>query len=307
MHSELVAYRKLIVQAVGLIILGYFGFSVADLCAKLLQQNGYKVPQILFVSGMLGACFSGTWVFLRHGWRAFFPHNVHLHIIRGVLIFATAFLMVSGLKTLPLADFYGVTFLMPFVILIMSVLFLHERVGWRRWSAVAVGFVGVFVLAGPQFDHLGIGFVMTLVGVFFGSAGVILLRKFGPSTPLPLYGFYPSFFIGGLNGILMLVLGDYVPFRPEDLHLFAIHGPAAVMGVLAVSMGYARSPEVSIVAPFLYTQIIWGIFFGWYFFAVMPVNTTWMGLVLVIGAGCYSIWRDYQRAHDKHPIIPDIT
>lgn len=306
MHSELHTYRKHILQAVGLLVLGFFGFSVADLCSKILQDH-YKIYQILMISGGIGASVSTLWILSRYGWRAFFPKKFWLHIARGLVISGTAFCMVSALRTLPMADFYGVVFLSPFLTLILSVLFLKEHVGWRRWLAVAVAFCGVMVLAGPQFNNLGEGFAYAFVGACCSATSVILLRKIGHGAPMPLYSFFPSFFIFSVNGTAMLATQTALPLRWEDALEFSFHGPAALLGVICTSLGYARSPEASIVAPFMYTQIFWGILFGWLVFHNDIAPSTALGLSMIIGAGCYSIWRDYQRAHDKHKIIPDIT
>lgn len=306
MHFDITAYRKHLLQAVGLLLLGFFGFSVADLCSKLLQAH-YSIFQVLAVSGMIGTIVSATWIITRHGMRAFLPDRIHLHLLRGVVTCCTAYCMVAALKTLPMADFYGIVFLSPFMLLIMTVIFLKEHVGWRRWAAVVVAFSGVVVLAGPQFDTFGRGFVFALGGAMFSAASVILLRKIGFGQPLPVYSFFASACIAIVSIICTIAFDVYLPFRAEDMTLFAFHGPMAMMGIICTSLGYARSPETSVVAPFMYTQIIWGIIFGWLFFGVMPAATTYAGLALVIGAGCYSIWRDYKRAHDRHKIIPDIT
>lgn len=287
-------------------MLGFLGFSVADVCAKILQDH-YVIYQILAISGGFGAIVSGTYLSLKHGWKVFFPTNIKLHLMRGLVILGTAFFMVSALKTLPLADFYGVVFLSPFIMLIMTVLFLSERVSWRRWAAVIVAFTGVIVLAGPQFDTFGEGFIYAALGAFCSALSVILLRKIGHGAPILLYGFYPSVFITVFSVTAMIVTGTALPLQWGDAHLFAMHGPAAMVGVLGTSLGYSRSPEASIVAPFMYTQIFWGILFGYLFFNATLTTTTMIGLVLIIGAGCYSIYRDYHRAHDHTKITPDNT
>lgn len=306
MFANLSSYKIRILQAVGLLILGFLGFSIADLCSKILQED-YRIYQILFISGSFGMVVSGTLLFLRHGWKAFFPPNVFLHILRGGVTLGTAFCMVSALRTLPLADFYGVVFLSPFIMLILTVLFLSEKVGWRRWSAVAIAFTGVLILAGPQFNTFGEGFVYAMLGALCSATSVILLRKIGHGAPLLLYGFYPSLFIALFNGAAMIATDSALPLTGDHTVYFFFHGPAAMMGVICTSLGYARSPEASIVAPFMYTQIIWGILFGWLFFAAVLTPTTVAGLALIIGAGCYSIWRDYHRAHDDTKLTPDNT
>lgn len=303
MSLEINAYKTRIIQAVGLLIIGFFSFSISDLCAKFLQ-NHYSVYQILAVSGTINLVVSSLWLIVKHGPKSMIPINWRLHLIRGSIILGTAFFMVSALKTLPLADFYGVVFLSPFFLLIFMVTFFKEKVGWHRWLALTVAFGGVIVLAGPQFGHIGIGYVYALCGAIFVALSIVALRKIGHGAPLPLYAFYPSLFISGFNIMMLMVTDSYKPFQFEDLVFFSFHGPSVLLGIIATSIGYAKAPQASMVAPIVYTQVIWGVFFGLVFFNTMPTETTIIGLIMIIGAGIYSIRRDYKHGQD-HAVAPD--
>ncbi len=296
MSLDPASYRTRTFRAIGMVTLGYFAYSIADLCSKLLQQH-YSIYQVLGVSGLIGMTVTGVWVLVKYGPRAFFPHNLHIHLIRAALILATSYFAVTGLRTLPLADFYGIVFMSPFWVKILAVLMLKETVGWRRWVATAVGFSGVLILAGPQFSTLGEGVFFTALGVFCGGFNVIALRKIGGDAPLPLYGFYPFLLIAGFNLVALAITGKYLPFEMDYLPAFAIHGPSVVVGILAIAMGFAKAPETVVIAPFQYSQIIWGVLFGYVFFHNLPSHNTVFGLALIIGAGLYSLWREYRRKH----------
>lgn len=291
-------HRAQTLQAIFLVVLGYFGYSVADLCSKYLQQF-YSIYQVLGVSAGIGCVVTGLWLLTRHGARAFVPVNGKMHALRALFALGTAFFMVSALRTLPLADFYGLAFVMPFLAMIFSVIFLNEKVGWRRWVAAAVGFSGVIVLAGPQFSTFGEGFIFAILGVICAASNMICLRKIGSGGPLPLYGFYPFLLMTVFNLALMFATGTYRPIAFEHIIWYAVHGPIVIMGILCLSIGFSKA-ETSVAAPYQYTQIIWGVAFGWFFFHTMPTETTWIGLALIIGSGLYSLWREYVR---KHPEI----
>lgn len=290
------SYRKQVFSAIFLVIIGYFGFNIADLLSKILQ-NHYSIHQVLATSSFLAFCISATWLKTRYGWKAFFPPNFKPHIIRALCICGVVYCMVSSLKLLSLADFYGIIFIMPFMVMIMSVLFLKEHVGIHRWAATIIAFTGILILAGPQFSSIGLGVVLALLGAFFSALNVVMLRVIGKNNPVPFYGVYP-FFLLFLISITGLVLTDsFVPVRIQDLPLFALHGPAAFLGTTAISIGFTKAPETAMVAPFNYTQIIWGVLFGWLVFGNLPTTTTWIGLSFVIGAGLYSLWREYKISH----------
>lgn len=289
-------YKQKTFEAISMIVLGYCAYSVADLCSKILQET-YNVHQVLSVSGLIGLGITSIWLYARHGAGAFFPYNIKAHILRGLFVMGTAYFMVRALKMLPLADFYGIVFIMPFLVMILAIVFLGEKVGWRRWLAATVGFTGVLVIAGPQFDEIGEGVVCALLGALCAAANIIMVRKIGRDVPVPLYGFYPFVFIFIFNVVLMLATGVYIPFEAKDAFYFAFHGPVIILGIVYVSMGFARAPVAAVAAPFHYTQIIWGILFGWLFYNTVPSSTTALGIFLIVAAGLYSLWREYRHGH----------
>jgi S-adenosylmethionine uptake transporter len=136
-----------------------------------------------------------------------------------------------------------------------------------------------------------------LLGALCAAGNIVMLRKIGHGAPVPLYGFYAFLVITIFNGSVMAAHGFYKPFEAAYLPYFAVHGPIVVLGLLAISIGFAKAPEAVVVAPFQYTQIIWGVAFGWFFFGALPTTNTWIGLALIIGAGLYSLRREYRRAH----------
>ncbi len=293
-------HRARTISAIILIVTGYFAYSVADLCAKMLQEH-YSVYQVLSVSGSLGAIICGIWLYASHGWRAFFPTDLKLHLLRSIFVTGTAFFMVRALHTLPLADFYGIAFTMPFIVMILAIFLLNEKIGWRRWTATIIGFSGVLVLAGPQFHHIGEGFIFAITGALFASANIITLRKIGHGGPLAMYGFYPFLFIAIFHIVGMIITESYIPFQPSDFGIFVIYAPFIITGMITIAAGFSRAPETSVVAPFHYTQIFWGVGFGWLFFNTLPAATTYVGLAMIISANLYSLWREYWR---KHHVVP---
>lgn len=296
MPDNYLTHKARLLEAIGLIVVGYFAYSVADLCSKKLQEI-YSVYQILAVSGTVGLIVTGAWLLIRHGSGAFVPHNLKSHIFRALLVLGTAYFMVKSLHTLPLADFYGIVFIIPFFVMILAVMFLGEKVGWRRCVAALVGFSGIIILASPQFDNIGEGVVYALLGAACAAGNIVMLKKIGHGAPIPLYGFYAFLAITVCNVLMVEFSGGYKPFEAAYIPYFLIHGPVVIFGLLFLSIGFAKAPEAVVVAPFQYTQIIWGVVFGWYFFGALPTTATWIGLSMVIGAGLYSLWREYRIAH----------
>jgi S-adenosylmethionine uptake transporter len=220
-----------------------------------------------------------------------------MHLFRALLVLGSSNLMVKSLQTLPLADFYGITFIVPFFVMILAAFFLGERVGWRRCGAALVGFFGIIILARPQFDDISEGIIYALLGAVCNAGNIVMLKKIGHDAPVPLYGFYVFLAFTAFNLFMMQASGSYKPFEAAYIPYFLIHGPVVILALLFISIGFAKAPEAVVVAPFQYTQIIWGVAFGSYFFGAMPTAATWAGLAMVIGAGLYSLWREYRIAH----------
>lgn len=295
--SEKIALSKArLLHAIGFVILGYFAFSVADLCSKKLQEH-YSIYQVLSVTSTFGLTTTGLWLFLKYGKSSFLPANLKLHLLRALAMLGAAYFMVRSLQTLPLADFYGIVFVTPFFVMILAIVFLGEQVGWRRWGAAIVGFLGIIILASPQFNHIGEGVICALLGAFCAAINIVMLKKLGANSPLPLYGFYAFSAIALFNVSMLLATDSFRPFGADHAPYFLIHGPFIILAILATSIGFAKAPSAAVVAPFQYTQIVWGVLFGWVFYQVMPTMTTWVGLSLIIGAGLYSLRREYARAH----------
>lgn len=290
------SYKSQALGAIFLVVIGYFGFNIADLLSKILQ-NHYSIFQVLATSSFLAFSISALWLKVQHGWKAFFPPNYKAHIIRALFICGVVYSMVASLKLLNLADFYGIIFIMPFLVMILSVIILKEHVGLRRWLAALVAFTGVLIIAGPQFSNIGLGVFLALMGALFAACNVITLRVIGKKNPVAFYGVYPFALIFIISMTGLIATGSFAPIQTSDIPYFLLHGPAAFFGTTAISVGFTKAPEAAIVAPFNYTQIIWGVLFGWMIFGNLPTMTTWAGLCLVIAAGLYSLWREYKISH----------
>ncbi len=274
-----------------IIIAGWSSFACADIFTKTLMQS-YSVWQLLTINGFFGILFLGAWIYKARGIEGFKSKNIKWHLIRAATTFFTATCVVSALKTVPLADFYGITFTSPFLMLIMTHFFLHEHIGIQRWISVIIGFIGVIILTGPQFSELGIGIIFSIAAVFFIATGNILVRKIGSKDHIALYGFYP--FLSVFLFSLPLSITNFEVPAMNDIPYFTFYTLFLIAGVVLVAFGTAHAREIAAVAPFVYIQIIWGTLFGFFIFGDNVSNTTMIGLILIIGAGLYNIYRERQ-------------
>lgn len=276
------------IRAILIVCLAYFGFSVADLFSKMLGQV-YNVHQLLSYTGAVGVIISSVWLQRMLGWRGFIPaEKKRWHLARSLSVAGIPICVISALQYLPLADYYGISFSAPFLILILSALLLKEHVAPMRWGAVIIGFIGVLILTGPKFDNVGPGVMLACCAAICVALSVITVRKIGHAPP-PYYIFFPFCATFAINLGALAVTGDYQPIAAGDIWKFAALITFVISSQLCFAIGHTRAASAAVTAPFLYTQIIWGILFGWLVFGDVPVLTTGIGLAIIISAGLFSV------------------
>lgn len=196
---------------------------------------------------------------------------------------------VTAFTLLPMAEVFTMIFLMPIFVTVLSVIFLKEHVGWRRWSAVVVGFAGVLVVLRPGFRALGAGDVAGLVCGLFAAASVVALRMAGPHEKrISLYG---SGVIGPLiiGGLMMLP-----HFRWPNLHEWGLLAGYGLLAALAgVLLMYATLiAPANRVAPTQYSQMFWAIGLGYWLFGDKLDWPMLVGIVMILGAGLFTLVRE---------------
>jgi len=221
-------------------------------------------------------------------------------LLRGFLTGNISFFIVSAFSHIPMADVYGVTFSVPFIAVIFAFFFLKESVGWHRWLAVIIGFVGVTVVIGPNFDVNGTGFYYALGAAALMGGSVITMRMIGKGEYMPLVYLYN---FGGMLIINTLIGWDVISQfpMPDMKHLPVIIANAllilAAIGMTTYALAHAQS--TASVAPLLYSQALWGVLLGYFLFSDIPNVSTIIGLSIVVGSGLYMIHRERQLGKIK--------
>lgn len=190
---------------------------------------------------------------------------------------------VAAFTYLSMAEAFALIFLLPSFVTIMSVLFLKETVGIRRWSAVIIGFIGVLVILRPGFRELSIGHVGAVFAGFSGAISIIVYRAVGPSEKhISLYG-------AGVLGVLVILGILMIP----DFHWPTLPQWAALATVwLMYAANYAPA---AVIGPTQYSQMLWAILFGYLIFGDKVDLPMLVGIVLIIGSGLLTLARERAR------------
>lgn len=267
------------VVAVGLL-------TVNDALAKWLTER-YPVGQILAIRGALVVMLVFLWATATGRSTALRIRNWKLNLARGGLMATSTFLFVTALSLMPITDAIAISFAGPIFGTALAALILAEPVGWRRWTAIAVGFAGVIVMLRPTPELFRVVALIPITAAFFGALRDIVTRKLGTGGESTIAVLIVSTAIVSFSGLLTLPFG-WAPLRPVDMTVFV-----ATSALVALAHGLMieglRLGQVGLVGPFKYTSLIWALILGLMIWGDIPDFWTWTGAALVVASGLY-IW-----------------
>ncbi len=292
--------RQASLRGVLFAFLGFAAFSTHDAVIKFLG-GGYAPFQILFFSVLLSFPFA-TFMLLRdRDEGTLIPRNpgwVAARTAAGVLTAVCAFFAFS---VLPMAQVYAFIFAAPFLITIMSIPVLGERVGVHRWTAVMLGLAGVLIVLRPGVEPLTAGHVAALTAAAGSALVSVITRKVGREERAAVLMLYPMM----TNVVLMGAILPFV-YRPvpvEHLGLFALVAVLGFGGGLCIIAAH-RHGDAATIAPVQYSQIIWGAGLGLLFFAEVPDLMTGLGAAVIIASGLYVVVRESMGGRSKYtPVL----
>lgn len=198
---------------------------------------------------------------------------------------------VVAFTHLPMAETFALIFLMPIFVTVLSVLFLKEHVGWRRWSAVFAGFIGVLVVLRPGFRHLGLGHFAAIACGMAGAVSVVALRMAGAHEKrISLYG---AGVVGPLAAGGVLMLPSFAWPTMQQWWLLAGYGLLAALAGVLLMLATQAAPA-NRVAPTQYSQMLWAIGFGYWLFGDTLDWPMLIGIAMILGAGLFTLVREDQ-------------
>lgn len=235
-------------------------------------------------------------VAIRDGRGALRPPHFRLHMLRGAGIAGATAFFFGALASMPMADVAAIFFVEPLILTVFSAVFLGERIGWRRVTAVAVGFLGAMVIIRPSFADVGVTALLP-VGAAVCFAGYMTLTKMlagttDPWTMQTLSGISGTVLLGALllvaqgGGAVEMVMPD-----ARQAGLLAVIAAVAIGCHTAIIFALQRV-DAGLVAPLQYLEIIGAVGYGYLFFGDFPDAVTWLGIALIVGSGIFVFHRE---------------
>ena len=252
-------------------------FSIMDLIVK--WSENYPVGEVLFFRGLCGLIPILSIIPKDRYINFYRTSRPILHLKRcmsGLIAIVAIFI---ALRELPLATVVSITFAAPIFTTILSIIFLSEKVGFYRWLAVLVGFVGIIIISEPGFSSFNIYYIYPIIFCLGLSYVSIAIKKLSSTEPIWLIGFYFSFSIM-ITSLFTIPKGWIMPNLTDSI-LLSLVGVLGGAANLLLTQAYKFS-DVSLVTPLKYLALVFAIIFGYLFWGEIPTFKVLMGATLVI-------------------------
>jgi len=263
-------------------------FAILDTTGKYLTQT-YHVLEVAWGRYF----FSGATMLLlmpRYGVvRPFVSRRPGLQVVRALLLMVVSIMFFTAVSYLPLVDMIAITYAAPLILTGLAHFVLHERVGPRRWTAVAVGFIGVLVVIRPGFAGMHWASLLALV-MAAGNACYMLMTRMLAGIDPAMTTLYYTGLVGAL-GMTLIVPFVWTGPTLEDWLLLAVMGLGAAVGHYLLILAYNRA-QASVLAPYSYASMISIVILGYLVFGTFPDAMTILGTTIIIGSGIYIFTRE---------------
>ncbi|MEO7221433.1 MAG: DMT family transporter [Devosia sp.] len=255
-------------SGIGLALVGYFCFTIIDSCAKWLTQGGLPTIEVVFIRYAAQFLIVAAIFFPQRGMGLTTTHNLPVEILRGLALMGSTIFNFIAITHLPLTITSAIMFTSPLILCALSIPLLGEKVGWRRWLAILVGFAGVIVIVHPGTAAFHPAVILSLLGAACGAVYMLLTRKLAGVDTTTTQQFYSG--LVATICIAPFALGGWVwPSDPSGWFAFCLIGVAALTGHQFITTAHRFAPA-SVLAPFSYFQIIFMTTSSWLIFNQPP-------------------------------------
>ena len=223
-----------------------------------------------------------------------------LQLGRAVLLLLSTILNIYALRYLQLDETMSIFFATPLVVALLSIPMLGESIGPRRWAAIVIGFLGVLIITRPGLGSMHPAALLTVVGTFCYALYNISTRILSASDSSGTTLFYANLFGAAVMCAVLPFVWTW-PGGPLQIAVLVIMGACGALGHYLLIHAHRLAPA-SILAPFIYTQMIWVVISGYLVFNDLPNHWTLIGGSVVIGSGLYLLYRERVKRGDSGPV-----
>lgn len=286
---------------IALAIAAYCMFTGIDASAKWLGMVGIAAVQIVFLRYVIHLALVAVIHLPRYGTAMLRTGNLRLQAWRAVALLGATFFNFIAVQYLPLTVTGAIGFTVPLLVCALSVPFLGETVGWRRWTAIAVGFLGVLIIVRPGSDAFNPAALLSLTGAVSTAIYMLFTRRVSGIDSAATSQFYVGFFATVVLLPFALFYWSW-PTTPDGWIAFFSVGIFGFVAHQLITMASGFAPA-SVLAPFGYFQIIFMALASWLVFNQLPDIWLYIGAPIVMASGLY-IWLRERRL--SRPVSLDV-
>lgn len=278
--------RNLVLIGVALMLLGDLLFSLNDAMGKWLVTS-FSVGQVLLIRSLGSFIMLGPMIVRQGSAQLFKVERKGLQLVRVVLATLDVALFYAAVAYLPLADVMTFYMAGPIYIAALSHFFLNERIGWRRWLAVFVGFCGVVIALRPSTAMLSLPSLFSVIGSLSFALSLVLSRYLRSTSDTTLVSWQ---MIAVLLAGAVLCVGDWRPASAMEIGSMLLLGIVASCAHLLITRSLKLAPA-SLLAPLQYSLLLWAVILGYLFFGDVPDAPVVIGGIIIVVAGLFIFHR----------------
>ena len=285
-------------RAIALMIAAMASFSVGDACLKLVSRT-LDVGQIVLITS-LGSMLFFLAVLLRQ------KTPIISHHLRNPIVQLRTWSEVLGgvgsvvaLALMPLATVAAIKQSQPLAMTLGAALVLGERVGWRRWAAVLCGVLGVLIILQPGADVFDPNAFWPLIAVLGLTVRDLTTRALPPEISSSFVNFWALIAAAAVGLVVMQIEGGWQPVSAINWVWLAAISAAVASAFATITMAL-RIGEVSAIAPFRYSRIVFSLLIAYFVLGENPNFAIWLGTIVITMSGLYAFWRE-QRVQTARP------
>jgi drug/metabolite transporter (DMT)-like permease len=272
-------------------------FSLLNAAAKHLSAD-FPIAEVVWARTAGHLAFVVAAFGPRHGRRLFATRYLASQLLRSLMLVGSTAFNFAALRYLGLAAAATINFTSPLIVALLAVPVLGERVGPRRWAAVAVGFLGVLVVMQPGADVARLAALLSLGTAACYAVYQVLTRRVAAMDPAETTVAY-SALVGTVLTSVLVPFGWVTPRSAWTVGLFASMGLSGGLGHYCIARAYQSAPA-SVVSPFNYIQLLGAAVFGYLLFDDVPGVALWLGAALIAGSGLFLVYAEREpRRHSR--------
>lgn len=272
------------------------GFTMNDAITKTLSSE-MNFGQVMLVRGAFAIVLIAALVWHRRAvrpLRTLMMKSVALRVageVGGTISF------LAAITHLPLANTSAIFQALPLAITLGAAMVFGEPVGWRRWLAIAVGFIGVLIIVRPGVDGFNQFSLFALISVFFCTVRDLATKRIPAEIPSLFITLITTMTVTTAGAAMLVPLGGWTPVSGRAVGWLALAAVLLLVGYQCVIMAL-RAGDISAVAPFRYTALLWAMLLGYLVFGDVPDAMMVAGAAVIVLSGLYAFYRE--RIRDRH-------